>query len=212
MSWLFDRLCDLAAADRVEVVVNAALPAATADESIRLGDLLVRAARTRQFSLSIVHPGAARASDEQDIVIDIELLDSGDAEDAIAGLVPSSTSGGWFIRVEQGMVVVHEGSVDLVAPTVEESDAGVSTRRCVMTDRADCDEILDLLGALDLGITVGGTPRPGRHVVEGPTDLLVVLDALVLLRHVAFGIDGSQPAPDGLELVRRPLLRALLST
>lgn len=212
MSWLFDRLCELAVADRVDVVVHARLPAATGDESVRLADVLVRAARARQFSMTILHRGPARAMDEDDIVIDLERLDGyDDAEDAVAALVPPATDCGWFARVEQGVVVVHEGRVAPIASVNDGPSRSGVLRRCVASEHTDSDELVAIIGALDLGIAVGGEPMPGIHVVDDAEELLVVLDALVVLRHVAFGTD-AQPEPDGTELLRRPRLRSLLST
>lgn len=211
MSWLFDRLCELAVADRVDVVVHAEVPATTADESVRLADLLVRSARARQFSLSIIRPGIAQASSEADIVVDLELLAREDAEDAVGALVPPSTTSGWFARVEQGVVVVREGHVPPNTLLDDRHHRDQGLRRCVASTCTDTDELLSGLGALDLGIVIGGDPHPGLHVVDDAADLLIVLDALVVLRHVAFGTD-AQPEPDGTEWLRRPRLRALLAT
>lgn len=211
MSWLFDRLCELAVADRVDVVVHAAVPAQTDDETVRLAELLVRAARARQFSMSILHPGPARGPEEGDIVVDLELLGDDDAEDAAAALVPPASGGGWFVRVEQGVLVVHEAAITSIAPVADPSRRDTAVRRCVITDRADTEQSLAFLRSSDLGIAVSKVPLPGVHVVDNAADLLVMLDALVVLRHVAFGTD-VRPEPDGGELLQRPRLRALLAT
>lgn len=211
MSRLFDRLCELAIADRLTVTVYARLPAATDDESVRLAEVLVRGARARQFSMWLIHPGPTHPNVDRDIVIDLDLLADDDAEDALTALVPPPTSGGWFVHVEQGLAVVGEGASTTIASLGNEPDRSATLRRCIASDHSDLDELATSLGSHDLGITVGGQPAPGIHVVDDPAELLVVVDALLVLRHVAFGTDSGRE-PDSDHLLSRPRLRSLLAS
>ena len=55
MSWLFDRLCELAAADRVEVIIAADIsePPRT-DDSADFADVLLRASQVPQLTIWVL--------------------------------------------------------------------------------------------------------------------------------------------------------------
>lgn len=84
MSWLFDRLCELAVADRIEVILAADVPTDPGDDdAVDLAEVLLRAAQVPALSVTILPVGersplpADDAGDEVRVVFATDRLGHG---------------------------------------------------------------------------------------------------------------------------------------
>lgn len=65
MSWLFDRLSELAVADRIEIIVGADHPSLNDDGALTMSEVLERAASSPKLRVSILSPDEGMASVER---------------------------------------------------------------------------------------------------------------------------------------------------
>ncbi len=202
MSWLFDRLCAVAVADRVEVVVAADV---TAPAWHDLADVLVRAAALPQVTSWVVptrpRPRPADVAGSPRAAIDLDGREHAAAMAIVRDVLDDATTRGAMVRLAGSSVEHRPGEPridDLVRAIVERDraaarDAPGEIRWLFATDQAGCTDLFERLTARDLGIAVGGLdPAASVKVDDGP-GVVSIVDALVTLRQFAFGADAVGP-------------------
>jgi hypothetical protein len=173
MSWLFDRLCELATADQVEVVVDVDCRHGVHD----LIDVLMRAAEVPQLTVAVTGGGVAHriAIDLDDVPGDLRRLAFVDCLDAQLGEMTSSE------------LILRGRSLTVDRPVERHHDDRWPTRRVVASDgRSGLDRLIGL-DRRDLGIAVGAVSPAACLSVDDLLGVTSIIDALVTLRQFAFG-------------------------
>ena len=182
MSWLFDRLCDLATADQVEIVVDVDRRHRSPTSSSSAGEqdlisVLLRAAEVPQLTVVVTGGGVADriAIDLDDVHVDLRRLALVDCLDAQSGETMSSE------------LIVRGRSLSVDRPVEHHHDPASPTRRMVASDgRGGLDRLVGL-DRRDLGIAVGAVSPDACLSVDDLLGVTSILDALVTLRQFAFG-------------------------
>ena len=182
MSWLFDRLCEIAVADEVEIVVSAKV-----DDPDDLGEVLVRAANVPQLTIVLAPAAEVPTVRFGRVVQSIDIEDVGYAhavETAVAAIGKYSPAADTALRVRGNIIASHEICSDQVRAFDDEA------RRVVLiTDAPGFGVHLRAAGRLGLGISVGGVDPEAQVRVAHAAGAISIIDALVALRTFAFGGD-----------------------
>ena len=197
MSWLFDRLCEVAVADEVEIVVAAStiVPGAH-DGSDDFCEVLARAAGVPQLTATVLPRDVPPDSSFGRVLrtVDLDELEFERASEAIAVAVRQQQGlARAALRVRGNSVTLHD-----VGEGVTAGSANRSRRVVLATDMAGWSEQLREAGGQGLGITIGGTDPAAQVKVQDFVGVVSILDALVTLRMFAFGtLPGhATPAPE----------------
>jgi hypothetical protein len=192
MSWLFDRLCEVAIADRVSVVL-AATPdvSAGSDEAGDLVEVMLRVARVPQLSLTLLPEGVGAPVELGPVVrsIDVEDGDPATSLSRVAELLDEQ-------RSSTGLVLVVRGTVVGLHQVGSEASSNEDVLMVYATDRADEAGLLRSAGVRGLSIAIGGLDPDAQVKVESFLGVVSIVDALVTLRMFAFGggRDSSDPS------------------
>jgi hypothetical protein len=190
MSWLFDRLCELAAADEVEVILAADVAhAARTDDSADLTEVLARAAGVPQMSVWVLPAPSAQPTLDVRECIDLEGCGAEEAEAAVGRLLSARRSVNAVLEIStHAAALFPHARIDhlLAVP-----DGTRAMRRLVATDRPGHVEMFGHRPSLDLGIAIGGVDPVAAVQVPQVEGAIAVIDALVTLRSFAFGVDAE---------------------
>ena len=197
MSWLFDRLCEIAVADQVHVMLCADVDAASVhDVSTDLAEVLARAAAVPQLTMMLLPNDAPLPVVTRRVLrtVDLEEIEPGGAVDEIAETlrrqrrVPST---GVRLRgPELSLIEIGAGGYGALPA----ADADLADHRSVLaTDVAGRSMELRRVGRRGLGIAIGGVDPDAQVRVETLLDVVSIVDALVTLRSFAFGCDSIRP-------------------
>jgi hypothetical protein len=194
MSWLFDRLCEIAVADEVEVVLAAALDGPRRDDGADLAEVLVRAAAVPQLTCWVRprdQPPRAAAGPVLR-ADDLDGLTSDEAVAAVASALRDQRSvPGSVVQVRGDTVSLHaadgehDGRHDL-RHRYDRCDRR-DRRLVVATDAGGRGEYLAEAGTSGLAIAVGGAEPAAQVRVDDVAGVVAIVDALVTLRVFAFG-------------------------
>jgi hypothetical protein len=193
MSWLFDRLCELAAADEVEVVLAAELvqPPRT-DDSADLAEVLARAAAVPQLTVWVLPESSPQLTLDVCECIDLEGCCAAEAEAAVERLLSARRRSDAVLEIRaDAAALVPRARVD---QPLAVRDGTRAVRRLVATDRPGHIEMFGHRASVDLGIAIGGIDPVATVQVPGVEGAIAVIDALVTLRSFAFGVDGAEPS------------------
>lgn len=199
MSWPFARLCELAVADRVEVVVAASHGP---DERRELAEVITRLALVPAAETTVLpggHPPGAVLGPPLQLV---ELTGTGAVDRAPASasavveqLLQDATERGLALRLEGARAALR---------TVADARGDAPTGRAgaaalvVATDRPGTGELLREASRSGLGIAVGGVDPQAAVTMDDFFGVVSILDALATLRGFACGAD-----PRSDQLLRR---------
>ena len=198
MSWLFDRLCEIAVADQVQVMLCADVDAASSpDVSTDLAEVLARAAAVPQLTMMLLPNDAPLPVVARRVLstVDLEEFAPGGAVDEIAEAlrrqrqVPST---GVRLRGPK-LSLIEIGAGGDGAPPADVGDLA-DHRSVLATDVAGRSTELRRIGRRGLGIAIGGVDPDAQVRVETLLDVVSIVDALVTLRSFAFGCDSIRPA------------------
>ena len=186
VSTLFDRLCELAAADRVTVLLAVDTRVASGRSStFELHEVLARAAEVPRLDVWIVPPPSSAAHVEDTMVVDVDLITLGaeDRLDLVAAAVAALATGrSASLHIDDGVL-----STGRAAAADARLAAGRDLGRGVMvaTDRPGWSEQLAVARDRGLAVSVGCVDAAASFTV-GDVDVVVsMLDALVVLRSFA---------------------------
>ncbi len=191
MSWLFDRLCEIAVADQVDVVAAAGLSPPESGDASDWNEVLLRASSVPQLMVTTLPAWAPpnAALGPQVYSVDLSEVPLGDGADVIAGLVHDAATRGHAVVVRGEHVGVRRVGRE-TRPLLPDQ----GRRLVVATDLPGQRTVFEDLGRLGLGIAVGGVD-PGAHVhVSSFPGVTSIVDALVTLRMFAFGGDREREA------------------
>jgi len=205
MSWMFDRLCEIAVADQVEVLIAADIDdRPVTHDAADLAEVLARAAGVPQLAITLVHSGASpRATLGAELEsVDLEQLAPDDATCATATAIEwHRNDAGTALRVRGTVVALHE-TTDALHETADETnlgrtidlarDQGAERRSVVATDAPGRTEQLRAASRSGIGIAIGGVDPEAQVRVDSFIGVVSILDALVTLRAFAFGGDGER--------------------
>ena len=190
MSWLFDRLCEISVADRVDIVLPSPPDDDTSiDDSTDLVDLLVRAASVPQLTVTLlprdmVPTGAVgrqlRSIDLDDLPVAGAMEATRDVLDELRTL--SRTA----LRVRADTVSLHDVAACETPPICDQRQ-----RLVVATDLPGWADHFRSASATGLGISIGGTDPSAQVQVPSFIGVVSILDALVALRTFAFGVTSA---------------------
>ncbi|MBI5087295.1 MAG: hypothetical protein HZB15_00040 [Actinobacteria bacterium] len=201
MSWLFDRLCALAGADRVDVIV-----AADVSESIRSGadcdlvDVLVRASTVPQLTVWLLPTVTHRQiSLELSESVDLDLLSADGARTAVERLLLTQS------RLRDGVLQVEARTISLgpgdraarALHDIMAHEPG-DTGHLFATDHPQYEEVFGHLERCGLGVAIGGVDPRAAVSVPDSAGAVAIVDALVLLRSFAFGMSSADASLSGL--------------
>ena len=195
MSWLFDRLCLLAAADHVEIIIDAAtVDEPRRDDSNDLADVLLRAAHVPQLTVWMLAPtvdvSAPPGSYE---TVDLEALDGPSAQHEVRRLLAArdgSNDLALHIRADTiSLVPSHRAAHELLGIA---TGAAVDVRRLFATDQPGYTDMFERLKQHGLGIAIGGVDPQATVQVSDVMGAVSIVDALVTLRSFAFGASGDR--------------------
>jgi hypothetical protein len=199
MSWLFDRLCEIAVADQVQVVVAARHEPGERDDLV---DVLTRLALVPDAEITVLPAGHPPCTALGPSMQQVELTGPVGADRAPTG---ASAVVGRLLRdaTERGLALQLQGARAALRTT---ADAHGHARELgdgraalvVATDRPGTGELLRLASRRGLGIAVGGVDPQAAVVMDGFLGVVSILDALATLRGFACGGDHHRD-----ELVRR---------
>lgn len=191
MSWLFDRLCELAGADQVEVVIAADTSAAfPPDDSSEFADLLLRASQIPQLAVWVVPSQPTdRSCAERCDSVELDVLGVDEARLAIRSLLArQQDNDGASLHVECETVRMNPTHVGNDVFAALSADAPPGLRRLFATDRAGHADLFRHLGSSGLGVSIGGVDPHAAVEVPNLIGLTSIVDALVTLRYLAFGV------------------------
>ena len=198
MSWLFDRLCEIAVADQVHVMLCADVDEASLrDDSPDLAEVMARASVVPQLTMLLVPNTAPMPVATRRVLraVDLEELDAGCVVEAIAVAIRQQRqipSTGVRLRgPELSLVEIGEGSGS--APAGDVADRP-DHRSVLATDVAGRSTELRRIGRRGLGIAIGGVDPEAQVRVESFLGVVSIIDALVTLRSFAFGCESVRPA------------------
>lgn len=191
VSWLFDRLAELAIADRVEVVVGLDIAQHVAEPgSIDVAELIVRAARLASTTMLLlpIHPNETALALERAQVVDLETTDRGSLGAMVAEMLAAQRRHcGAVVRVESGRLSLEPyGRLpDRERRGIDSDDSGTG---CWIFVREDSTAHLDLdeLGPPALRISIGSLDPNANVTIRDASGFVSLLDAFVTLREFAF--------------------------
>lgn len=189
MSWLFDRLCALATADQVEVVIDVdrSRGPSLGDEAHDLVDVLQRAADVPQLTVVVTGgEGAGLDVPPTTVTVDLDDLRPELRRQAIVACLDTQLA-----RPVTSQLIVRGRSVSVDAPTDRRCDALTGVRRVVATDGTSGLDHLAALTGDDLGIAVGGMAAAADISVDDLLGVTSIIDALVTLRQFSFGSQAA---------------------
>jgi hypothetical protein len=194
VSWLFDRMCELAAADQLSVVIAAdtAEPSGADGDFIGLAEVIRRASEIPQMTIWLIpgrHTPATTDAGAGECVDLAALSESAALAEIERLLAHHREFAGTVIRVSLGTIALHTDrrshrELDALAPGTD-----VNHRRLFATDAAGHGETFGRLSARDLGIAVGAIDPKASIEVAGISGVTSIVDALVTLRYYAFGMN-----------------------
>jgi len=206
MSWMFDRLCEIAVADQVEVVIAADVDDRPVTHDVTdLAEVLARAASVPQLAITLLHSGAsprARLGAELHAV-DLQELAPGAAACAAAlEIRRHSGDAGTALRVRGTVVALHDTTDDTTDDTSDDTslrttegmprDDRAEHRSILATDAPGRTEQLRAVARSGIGIAIGGVDPEAQVRVDTFLGVVSILDALVTLRSFAFGGDRDR--------------------
>ncbi|MGD9997348.1 MAG: hypothetical protein AB7L17_03745 [Ilumatobacteraceae bacterium] len=197
MSWLFDRLCEIAAADRVEIVVladtsSACEPGSSCDTD--LAEILLRAARVPQLTTWVL-PRRSQArlpALPAPRSIDLDELDPERRLDAMQRLLAGQRAWADAALMVLGDEAVLANDRPSTCEVARRTEGLGELRRVFATDEAGYGEQLRALVDRGLGVSIGGVDPDAPVQVADLIGLASILDALVALRHFAFGASPDE--------------------
>lgn len=193
MSLLFDRLCELAVAERVEVVIFCDTTERTNDGSLSIAEVLARAAAAPQLGVTILPITAAAPlkSLARNEFHCIDVREAGDAINAIQRMTITHR------RRNDAVIVARDNTVALQVGNSLEFDIDrwsqeTNTKWVVVSDKPDFRGMFERLTRRGLGVAVGGAETDAGIRVDDLPGVVAIVDALVTLRTAAFGATTSQ--------------------
>ncbi|MEZ5249488.1 MAG: hypothetical protein R2713_09850 [Ilumatobacteraceae bacterium] len=185
MSWLFDRLCEIAVADRVEVVI-AAQPAPS--DIGDLAEVLARVALVPQVDATVLPAGCVPVSPLGPALrfVDLDELPPGATAMAVERLVRDALDQADAVRL-RGSLLELRPTDRSPGTTAALADPLVSV--VVATDLPTTGEVLRAVERRGLAIAVGGVDPDAQVKMDTFTGVVSIVDALVTLRGFAFGGD-----------------------
>ena len=196
MSWLFDRLCELAAADRVEVIIAADIsePPQT-DDSADFADVLLRASQVPQLTVWVVGVrGQHQTSLGRGEPVELDVLTEECARSAIQRLLRAQQrSDGDVLQIESNTTALVPSQRAERAMLDLTTNDPTDVRWLFATDRAGHTEVFGHLAQHGLGIAIGGIDPNAAVKVPDMMGAIAIVDALVTLRSFAFGVNAAGP-------------------
>lgn len=185
MSWLFDRLCEIAVADRVEVVI-AAQPAPR--DIGDLAEVLARVAQVPQVDATVLPAGCAPGTPLGPALrtIDLDDVPTGATAVAVERLLRDALDRGDAVRLRGALLELRPADRS-PGTTAALADPLVSV--VVATDQPSAGDVLRAIERRGLGIAVGGVDPDAQVKMDTFTGVVSIVDALVTLRSFAFGGD-----------------------
>ncbi|MFN8024249.1 MAG: hypothetical protein U0Q03_22160 [Acidimicrobiales bacterium] len=198
MSWLFDRLCEIAVADHVQVVVAAAHEPG---ERRDLVEVLARLALVPGAETTVLPAGHAPCTALGPSLQQVELTGPVGADRAPAGasaiverLLHHATERGLALQLQGARAAVRT-IADAHGHAHVADVAHEATALVVATDQADTSGLLRHAGRRGLGISVGGIDPQAAVTMDGFLGVVSILDALATLRGFACSGDRLRDEP-----------------
>ncbi len=182
MSWLFDRLCELAVADEIEVVLAVAIDAPR-DRS-DWADVLARVSTVPQLVATAMPPGAApmHVLGPPTCRVDLDERPVSAASSVLARLALQAGAQGQALQVRGECVTLRP-----VAPGVRSDLGHQGVPTVVAADTPGHGLVFERVGPRGLSISVGGVDPLAQMNMASVAGVISVVDALVTLRSFAFG-------------------------
>jgi hypothetical protein len=184
MSWMFDRLCEIAVADEVEVIVAVSPTDRRAVDE--WSDVLARASTLPQLGVTTMPAGAPPSASLGPEVqaVDVDDCAAGAVVDAMRRCLVEADRRAMSVRLSGGRAAVRP-----IAATASDVVSHPAHRLVVATDLPGNGELLRTAGRHGLGVTVGGVDPEAQVEVDSFLGVVSIVDALVTLRMFAFGAD-----------------------
>lgn len=205
MSWLFDRLCEIAVADEVEVIVavSTSVDGRVLDE---WSEVLARASAVPQLGITTMPAGTPPTGGLGPEVqaIDTDDCAPGAVVEALRRMLVEADRRAMAVRVIGSRAAIRPVSIGSSSVT-----PNAVHRLVVATDLPGNGELLRAAAVHGLGVAVGGVDPDAQVEVESFLGVVSIVDALVTLRMFAFGTDRDlgSTRPVGRSTPSPPLRR-----
>lgn len=192
MSWLFDRMCELAAADQLTVVIAADTAVPSDDDAIGLAEVMRRASEIPEIAIWVLpaeYTAEPTSTDAGECVDLAELSESAALAKIERLLAHQRGSASVAIRVSLGTIALYTERCSHRELDALTQSTDFNHRRMFATDAASHSEVFGRLSAHDLGIAIGAVDPNASIEVSGFGGVISIVDAIVTLRYFAFGLN-----------------------
>jgi hypothetical protein len=185
MSWMFDRLCEIAVADEVEVIA-AVSPLDDPHALDEWSEVLARASTVPQLGVTTMPPGVPPSAvlGPELRAVDLEDCGAGAVVDVMRRSLVDADRRAMAVRVWGGRAAIRT-----IADGSSSISLDASRRLVVATDLAGSGDLLRDAGRHGLGVAVRGVDPDAQVKVDSFLGVVSIIDALVTLRMFAFGAD-----------------------